>query len=312
MNIKEMTARDFERARNKAFFRDVLALFRGHPSDNQLLSFDEVRRLAHIRERRYGGVRSVPVDKIVGSVGRYKDFDRAFLPRRTTTKDRWRSIDEAYYEDIALPPVQLYKVGDVYFVKDGNHRVSVAREQGVSYIDAEVIECEARVPITSDIQAEDLHAIGEYADFLEWSHLDTLRPDQHIEFTVPGGYARLEEHIAVHRYYLGLEKNRPIPLEYAVAHWYDHVYMPVVRLIREFRVLDRFPGRTEADLYLWIMDHLYYLRQRYGDRASPRMAVKNFAEQYGARSILEAIWQRIRNLAGNDEEQITPTNGGAS
>src|SRR5438034_1530389 len=119
---------DYRRARRRAFMRGVLSWFRR--ADNALLAFDEVRRGIHAQAQRDGGLREVEIDQIVGSVGRYRDFDRAFLPRQVQTQDRWESVDRAYLDHTELPPVDLYKIGETYFVKDGNHRVSVARERG--------------------------------------------------------------------------------------------------------------------------------------------------------------------------------------
>ena len=92
------------------------------------------------------GRRTVPVEKIVCSIGRTRDFDKAFLPTRSSAATRWKRVDRAFYGDKELPPVRLFKIGDEYFVEDGNHRVSVARYQGVEMIDAEVVELLTRIP----------------------------------------------------------------------------------------------------------------------------------------------------------------------
>jgi len=313
--FEAQVAADFSRARFKAFFNDIISLIARR--SNELLSFAEVARRLKIRQRRYGGLRAVELDKIVGSVGRYRDFDRAFLPTQSHTQGKWKSVDRAHYQEIELPPVQLYKVGDVYFVRDGHHRVSVAREKGVKFIDAEVIECEARVPVTPDLRPEDLVIKGEYVDFLETTGLDRLRPDQKIEFSVPGNYRILLEHISVHRYFMGIEQEREIPWEEAVASWYDDVYMPIVRIIREQNILAEFPGRTEADLYLWIMDHLYFLRERYGPEVGAEEAAADFAERFSERPVKKAL-RGVKRAAeeiatetplpavGADETLITP------
>jgi hypothetical protein len=116
----------------------------------------------------YRGVQQVPVSKIIGSVDRYHDFDRRFLPTQSHTRPRWESVDIAHHTDVQLPPVQLYKVGEAYFVKDGNHRVSVAKEQGADYIDAEVIDCPTTVPLPVTISGQqELLLLAEYARFLE-------------------------------------------------------------------------------------------------------------------------------------------------
>lgn len=256
--------RDFNEARWKAFLNEVSAFISRRP--NELLSYDVVRRALPIYGSSYRGVQQVPVDKIVGTTtNRYYDFDRAFLPAQARTKSRWKRIDELRLRDETLPPVLLYKVGDMYFVRDGHHRVSVARQNGQLEIDAEVVEMRTRVPpnlLHRRLDSSQLEALGEYATFLEKTQLDKLRPGADIKFSRPGGYARLLEHIIVHQYFMGLDYQRDISWQEAVADWYDTVYEPLVRVIRERRILDDFPTRTEADLYLWIIDHHYYLSQQ--------------------------------------------------
>jgi hypothetical protein len=270
---------DYAAARTKAFFRQVLSFFTRQY--NNLLSYDQVREKLRIGGPIYRGVQTVPISHIIGSVNRYRDFDRAFLPKQDYTADRWQRVSRAWYEDISLPPVLLYKVGDVYFVVDGNHRVSVAREQKQEFIDAEVRECQVKVPVTPDLQPEDLEVMGEKVEFLERTNLDRLRPGAKIDVTILGGYERMLEHIAVHRYFMGLDFQRDISEEEAVGHWQDHVYLPVVSVIRESGLLAAFPGRTEADFYLWVMDHRHYLvSQGIADLVAPGKAAEEFVRQY--------------------------------
>ena len=145
---------DFEHAHRRAFVRDARALLGG--PGNDLLPYHEVQRRFQPEGAVYRGLRAVPLDQIVGSMDRFEDFNRAFLPRRTGTKGRWTSIDRAHLEDRTLPPVQLRKVGGVSFVQDGNHRVSVARGRGHRFIDAEVTEALVRAPLTPDMTPEDV------------------------------------------------------------------------------------------------------------------------------------------------------------
>ncbi|MBI4730993.1 MAG: transcriptional regulator, partial [Chloroflexi bacterium] len=127
-NLSERVRRDFARARFKAFLNRILNTLGGQPRN--LLSYDEVKEKLRIGGPVYRGVRVVPIEKIAGSLNRYHQFDRAFMPLEDQIANRWQSIDRAFYQDVSLPPVVLYKVGEVYFVVDGHHRVSVAREQG--------------------------------------------------------------------------------------------------------------------------------------------------------------------------------------
>jgi hypothetical protein len=138
MSLEVQAEADFNRARRRAFFGRIAARLRRECS--RLLAFDEIREghLAHNRHRL--GLRDVEVSKIVGSVDRYEAFDRGFMPAKTSLAERWKRADRAFHSGLDLPAVRLYMIGDSYFVEDGNHRVSVARYQGVPTIEADVIE----------------------------------------------------------------------------------------------------------------------------------------------------------------------------
>ena len=138
MSVELQAEVDFDRARRRAFFGRLAARLRRECS--RLLAFGEVREghLAHNRRRL--GLRDVEVSKIVGSVGRPDAFDRSFMPTRRSLAERWKRVDRAFHRGLDLPAVRLYKMGNSYFVEDGNHRVSVARYQGVETIEAEVTE----------------------------------------------------------------------------------------------------------------------------------------------------------------------------
>lgn len=281
----------FQRARRKARLRKVLSAFQGE--SNELLPYDEVRHKVRAGMPNYRGMTSVPLDKIVGSVNRYRDFDRAFLPTQSQTSGRWRRIGEAYYTDVILPPVQLYKVGEVYFVVDGNHRVSVARELGREYIDAEVYESRVRVPLTPDMDPDDIEVVGEKAEFLEVTKLDETRPGSNIVLTIPGGYHLLLEHIEYHRHVQSQEWGREFTTEEAAAQWYDQVYLPITQVIQESGLLNEFPDRTAGDLYIWISEHQYFLREHLGYDVSTQDAARNFARQFRP-GLLTRAWRWVK------------------
>jgi hypothetical protein len=176
--------------------------------------------------------------------------------------------------------VVLYQVGDVYFVVDGHHRVSVARQQGQEFIEAEVRECKVKVPVEPDLRPEDLEILGARVEFLERSGLDRVRPGTDIAVTVPDGYSRMLEHIAVHRYFMGLDEQRDISEDEAVTHWYETVYLPVIRVIREQGILKEFAGKTEGDLYIWVMDHQHFLHEQGQDLSSPEVAAAQYLQRY--------------------------------
>jgi hypothetical protein len=146
MDIEEQVDADFTRARRRAFVRRMRAHLRGGATRAGLRSFEEVRKAKGAYNGVRLGTRTVPVEKIVGSVGRHEDFDPDFLPAKASLEARWKRIDRAYHRGEEMPPVVLHKLGEEYFVEDGNHRVSVARFQGVEWIDAVVMY--SRVPET--------------------------------------------------------------------------------------------------------------------------------------------------------------------
>jgi hypothetical protein len=278
MTIDSMTNEDFERAYSKAFWRKVLKMLSGE--NNELLPFDSVREQLPLKGQHYIGLKQVPIDQIVGSLGRYRDFDRAFLPLQKRTKSRWISIDRAHYQEVELPPVDLYKMGEVYFVKDGNHRVSVARERGQAFIDAYVTEIEVPILLTADLELSDLILKREYAIFLEQTDITHIRPEASIELTLPGEYERILEQISVHRWYLGEQKKGDVPYTEAVASWFDNVYSPLVQLIEQDALSEKFPNRTAADLYLWITEYLWYLREAYRDQFDFGKAAQHFIQNF--------------------------------
>ena len=137
---------DFSRARRKAALRRLATRLRRDPTSGRVLCFEEVRRKLRAVGGLCMGPSAIRLSNIVGSVGRSSEFDRDFMPTKSSAEERWKRIDRAFHRGEGLPPVSLYKVGGLYFVLDGHHRVSVARYHGVEWIDAEVTEFRALLP----------------------------------------------------------------------------------------------------------------------------------------------------------------------
>jgi nucleotide-binding universal stress UspA family protein len=272
---------DYHRARSQGMVKEIISRFTGQ--SNALLSFEDVRQKLKAKASSDRGLQDVPLNAIIGSVNRYDDFTRDFLPRKAISAERWARVEMAVTELVGLEPVELYKIGEVYFVKDGNHRCSVARQMGASHIHAYVTEIQTRVSLTPDTRPEDLILKAEYAGFLEKTNLDDLRPDAELTVTAPGQYEKLAEHIQVHQYFMGLDLKRDIPYEEAVTHWYDTVYQPIRQVIWSQGILKHFPGRTEADLYLWIAEHRASLEEAYGQNIRPERIVGDLAERFSPR-----------------------------
>lgn len=287
-----MAIQDFQSARQKAGMQEVLARLRG--KSNQLLSYDEVAKKLKLRARTERGIREIPVEAIVGSVGRYTDFTRTFLPRRASDQDRWAHVKTAMEEGTGLPPIEVYKVGEVYFVIDGNHRVSIARQEGTKTIEAKVIEVQTQVPLTPDIQPDDLIVKAEYAEFLATTRITDLRPNVDLSVTIPGQYEKLLEQIYTQQCLLLEESNKDeVPFQAAVEDWYDNVYIPLAEAIRDRGLLHWFPGRTITDLHLWISENRSALEKELGWQIQSDIAATDLILERSVKSE-PGSWRKAR------------------
>jgi hypothetical protein len=313
-----LAAQKFDRVVHKPLIRQLLRLFREKP-DETLLSFDQVQQLIRDRGEIDRGTQLIDISKIIGSVGRYRDFDRAFLPLSGADAERWKRLDVAMNELRDLPPIDVYQIGDVYFVRDGNHRVSVAKANGLDALEARVTEVPALVPLTPETDVDDLIIKTEYAQFLRETRLDETRPDQRIELTEPGRYEILLEHIQVHRYYLGLRWDREPSMAEAATSWYDNVYLPVVQAIKESGVLEEFPQRTEADLYIWVAYHRERLKENYGEMPPDREVAATLADRFSGKPfgrfvkmVSRAVNAALKAAAESPEPPRKPIIAGAN
>ncbi len=272
-----MARSDFGRLRTRETITRILSLLMAQRSE--MLSLGDVRSLLRPDSETYRGMQTIPLARIVGSEGRYRDFNRAFLPRHDKLMRRWISVDVAHYKDVQLPPIKVFEIGGAYFVRDGNHRVSVAKAQGAEFIDAEVISLATEIPVAPGMTLEELKRVVisfERARFLEATGLERQRPEARIEFTEVGRYDELLGHIREHKWYINQRRPTEIPFEEAAVSWYDTVYFPIIRIIRETRILARFPRSTEADLYVYVGRHWGELGKRYGPLFTLEEAAEDF------------------------------------
>jgi nucleotide-binding universal stress UspA family protein len=302
-------AEDFRRARRQAAIQTIVARLTGQPVD--LLSFEEVRQKLFLQSSTYRGRQEIPVEAIVGSVGRYSDFTRSFLPRRDSDQERWAQVETAMLDMKGLPPIEVYQIDQVYFVLDGNHRVSVARQLGITYLEALVTEFKTEFPFRPGDPIDEVLIKAEYAEFLRQSRIAETRPEADLRVTVPGRYWELRTHIEAQHYLLSQETGGEISFEAAVAHWYDHVYLPVVQLIRERGVLRDFPDRTETDLFLWIFKHRASLEKELGWYIEPEVAVPSLVAEHSPRPerVIARVEEKLINTLTPDQLQAGPTPG---
>lgn len=245
----------FGKARRREAYRRFARIV-GSPKPEGLLPLDEVRDRLRIFDQTYVGVRPIPVERIIGSAGRSNDFNRKWLPLRPQTRDRWKSVEHAFPEG-GWPPIIVYQLDETYFVVDGHHRVAIAKQRGIDYIDAEVTTLRSRYtfPPGTDIGAVIMRE--QERIFMEESGLDRARPEASIEFSRPPGYVELLELVEVHGYHLMRERNAFVSPEEAAGDWYDRLFLPTTEAMREQRLQHVFPRSTDGDLFL-----LVYQRRR--------------------------------------------------
>ncbi|GHU69166.1 hypothetical protein FACS189450_01490 [Spirochaetia bacterium] len=281
--FKAQAAEDFTRARNKAFLFQIQNFL--NTDQDRLLSFSDVKDILKPKNQIYLGMQTVPIDHIVGSEGRYRDFTKFFLPKANHLKTRWERIDLAALQEIALPAIQLYEIGGVYFVRDGNHRVSVARSQGVEMIDAEVISLSSEIVIDPNMSTDQLREMVialEKKIFCEKTDFERLTGCDDLNFTMPGRYDVIYNHILVHKYYLNQGTEKEISFADALVSWYKEVYSPIIQIIQDEWLTLNFPGRSPSDLYVWIVKHWDFLKKKYGVY-SLSDAARDFSIKYGQR-----------------------------
>jgi len=268
----------FDRARHKAFLENVISHLRGRPTD--LLPFDVIRGIIGPTSSRDLGLQQIPLDKIVGSVGKYQEFSRSFLPRLSQDKDRWKGVFATALDVRGFPPIEVYQVGEVYFVIDGNHRVSVARQLGATTMEAYVTKLSTPVPVTPDSDVPTLILEAEKARFLALTRLVELRPEAKIEASSPGAYKQLEDIIITRGCTYCVNQNCEINWDEAVTRWYDEDYAPLVEIIRASTILSQFPRHTEMDLYLWIMEHLDHFTSKPALKGEMEKVIKHLATDH--------------------------------
>jgi ParB-like nuclease domain len=271
---------DFDAARARAFRRSLRTILTGRAQ--RLRSIDPMLRAAGFEGRSFAGVHEIPVQRIVGSAApdfKSGDFDPGFLPINRRMRDRWTRIYQAMVEGDELPPIDVYKVDDNYYVIDGHHRVSVARDLGRPVINARVINVRTRAPLPPDVDAEALLKAAEYAAFLDATQLHRTRPQARLECSRLGRYDEIMQHILGHRYFLTIEQKRDVSLQEAAASWFDHVYHPIAEAIRRHQALKLLPGWTETDLYVEITRRWLALSEE-GEPAGPDPAVEELLAEH--------------------------------
>lgn len=240
----------WKKARRREAYRR-LAGIAGRNRSRPLLTLDEVSQRLRAFEQTYVGIRPIPVADVLGTVSRVDDFDRDFLPKRSKIQERWENVEESYPEG-DFPPIVVYEIDGRYFVVDGHHRVAIARQRGIEFIDAEITRLRSSSELPPDADIASIIMAEQRRRFLEESGLAAARPEAAIEFSRPQGYIELLEHIKIHGFHLMMERQRPCSMEEIAGDWYDRVYVPTVEAVHREGLPTLLPKATDADLFLWV------------------------------------------------------------
>ena len=256
------------RARRRGLLARLRRAVRGEDARSELLALDEVQnRLAAYRQS-YGGVRSIPVAQIVGTVDRSGAFDRDFLPSAEWMRPRWQQVEQAFPSG-GFPAISVYQVGEAYFVSDGHHRVAIARQQGVEFIDAEITVVDTPYDLPADVDVPDLIHMEQARIFMEYSGLARARPEAVIEFSRPESYMVMLRHMMAYGYMQILEQGRLLRPEEVSADWYDTFYLPALTDIHEEGVHEALPWATDGDLFLGVHERRFGMLPSHGTTVPP-------------------------------------------
>ena len=215
------------------------------------------------------------------------------MPKSSFLKNRWEHVDEAAIQDIILPAIKVYEIAGLYFVRDGNHRVSVAKSRGIEFIDAEVVSLQSEIKLkqTSSISEITKQIINyEQRVFYAETSFGDITDYWCLDFSTQGRYDVILNHILTHKYYMNQGKAEEVSMEDAIISWYNNVYLPSASSINKKRILKHFPKRTIADLYVWIVRYWDQLKQKFGDEVQIDEAVETFSKKYKI-----PVFKRIKN-----------------
>jgi hypothetical protein len=252
---------DFSRSRRQRALSRLATRLRGEPSDlNVILPFDEVVRALGRRGERRLGLKSIPLDSIVGTVDRGREFDRSFRPTSSKVRGRWERIAAAMRRGESMPPIDVYRIGDLHFVKDGHHRVSVARALGHDSIDAYVTEVETEVGTGHDISLRDLPLKSHERLFYERVPLPR-EARLRIQPSDPAAYASLAEGVEAWGFRVMQGRGEFLTREEVADAWFRDEYVPVIEMLREVGIANE---TNETDAYMAVVTLRYMLLRTHG------------------------------------------------
>lgn len=310
--LTAQTEEDFNRAKNKAFFNEIQHFL--SPEEASLISLNDVKQMLKPTNETYIGMKVIPIEKIVGSEGRYNDFDNRFFPKSSHLKNRWEHVDQAAIESIDLPPIKVYEIAGLYFVRDGNHRVSVAKARGTEFIDAEVVSLQSEITLKKPDNINDIiKQIINYEKRVFYSEtgFGDITDYWCLDFSRTGRYDVIYNHILTHKYFINQNKAEEVSMEEAILSWFNNVYLPLAINIRKKHILRSFPKRTIGDLYVWIVRYWNDLKMKFGNDIPIDQAITKFKKTYKIpfykrflNRIKSIILRKAMNNANPDSEVL--------
>jgi hypothetical protein len=277
---------DFTRARRRHVASDIARWLRREPDDvNQILPFDEVVAALGRRGERRLGLQTIDLDSVAGTVDRTREFDRSFRPTSRAGKQRWQRIAKAMRKGEAMPPIDVYRIGDLHFVRDGHHRVSVARAMRLEVIEAYVTEIVTEIHPGRDVKLHELALKSHERLFLERVPLP-LDVRSRISLKIGSWYAGMAEGVEAWGFRLMQTREEFMTREQVAREWFEQEYEPVVAMLREH---DLVGDQTEAEAYLRIVSLRYLLLRTHDWDAD----------------VLERLRGELRAGAARDEDTLT-------
>ncbi|MBL0691474.1 MAG: NUDIX hydrolase [SAR324 cluster bacterium] len=277
----------------------------------RLPSLNDILELTQYKDRIYLGRKQIEIDKIIGSEGRYSDFDDNFLPTNDSMRHRLLEIRKLLDEGHPLPPISVFKIDDYYFVRDGNHRVAVGKSRGQISIDAEVTEYIINVPITKKLTPNDRLIIKKHANFLKITGLERFGRSAIINLNNPQYYDTLIEIIEQFILSENKKSNSSLSFQEGATLWYHKVFLPFAEDAYRTDLLHRFNNRTTGDLYVSLQTNWKKIKKGI-EESNHRLAYMSLGENY-LTNLPSVSWREInilwniysKNLANEDNSLLT-------
>lgn len=256
----------------------------------KLIDFNEIKDFIEVKNQYFGGIKSIPLSSIVGTVGRYEKFFEHFTKKAIDKSLRFQKVKELYEKTGGFPPIKAYEVDDRYFIIDGHHRVAyLMKETDVKFIEANVVKLDIEtkneeVNVSDDMLKKFLIEI-ERKKFEKQTGLFSENLISPIKLTETSAYDKLHNELKdfYHEFLADKENEefKDFGMNYSNHIWYKDRYLPLLKLIRAENIVDFFPHRTESDLYLWISIHKYYLSQKAGKSIDFKSSSSDFIDKFG-------------------------------